>query len=289
MNEKKKDGIDLMLTQLRQPFSNEDIEWRIQSSGKKGERLWAKVLAYVQARAVEERFDEVFGLLGWQDDYKSVHFSTVDSKEHALIKDGKQVQEGFICHISVWDGDKKEWIYKSNGAPYTNFESFKGGMSDAFKRTAASGYGIGRYLYKLTVGFAEVYSDTKKGKYYAKIGKESTPCSWDPPKLPEWALPGGTGKPPIDKKSSQSGDTTPEKPVEIEELDKNIILAIAGALNPAAEKKVNDYIKTGAITGTNIATFMHDTYNAAIKKKVDLSGMDEKYVKRLKDKFEIEV
>ncbi len=257
---------------LNEPFRNEDIEWRIQSSGKKGDRQWAKVLAYVQARAIQERLDEVFGILGWQDHYQFIHFSTTDSKEHALMKDGKQVQDGVVCAIEVFDKENGCWISKSDGAPFTNFESFKGGISDAFKRTAASGYGIGRYLYKLTFGFAEVHKDTKKGKYYAKI--DGTACSWDPPKLPDWALPGGTGRPPI---------------VELEELDKNIILAIADALNPAAEKKVNDYIKTGAITGTNISTFMHDTYNAAIKKKVDLSGMDEKYVKRLKSNFEIEV
>ncbi len=281
----KEKEIDLMLTQLRQPFANEDIEWRIQSSGVKNNRAWAKVLAYVQARAIQERLDEVFGILGWQDHYQFIHFSTTDSKEHALMKDNKQVQDGVVCAIEVYDLVSDRWISKSDGAPFTNFESFKGGISDAFKRTAASGFGIGRYLYKLTFGFAEVSSDTKKYRYYAKIGDKA--YSWNPPKLPEWALPGGTGKPPIESDKSKKSEDT--EPIEIEEIDKNIILAIAGALNPAAEKKVNDYIKTGAITGTNISTFMHDTYNAAIKKKIDLSGMDKEYVKRLKDKYEIEV
>ena len=282
---KEEKEINLMLTQLRQPFANEDIEWRIQSSGEKNNRAWAKVLAYVQARAIQERLDEVFGILGWQDHYQFIHYSTTDSKEHDLMKEGKQVQDGVVCAIEVYDKENGCWIAKSDGAPFTNFESFKGGISDAFKRTAASGFGIGRYLYKLTVGFADISSDTKKYRYYSKI--EGKAYSWDPPKLPKWALPGGTGKPPVDDKKSE--DTEPEKPIEIEEIDKNIILGIAGMLSPAAEKKVNDYIKTGAITGTNIATFMHDTYNTAIKKKVDLTDMDKEWVERLSKKYEIEV
>jgi len=284
---KEEKELNLMLTQLRQPFRNEDIEWRIQSSGVKDNRAWAKVLAYVQARAIQERLDEVFGILGWQVRYKLEHFDTVDSKEHGLMDKDRQVKEGIICIISVYDKESNYWIEKSDGAPFTNFESFKGGISDALKRTAASGYGIGRYLYKLTFGFADVYKDTKKGRYYSKI--EGKAFSWDPPKLPDWALPGGTGKPPIDKEPKQSGKTEPDVSIELEELDKNIILGIAGMLSSVSEKKVNDYIKTGAITGTNIATFMHDTYNTAINKKVDLSGMDKEWIKRLSEKYEIEI
>ena len=61
---------------LNEPFKNEDIEWRIQSSGEKNGKPWAKVLAYVQARAIQERLDSVFGVLGWQLRYEIKHFDT---------------------------------------------------------------------------------------------------------------------------------------------------------------------------------------------------------------------
>ena len=38
-------------------------------------------------------------------------------------------------------------IEKEDGASVTDFESVKGGISNAFKRVASSGFGIGRYLY----------------------------------------------------------------------------------------------------------------------------------------------
>jgi hypothetical protein len=40
-----------------------------------------------------------------------------------------------------------EWIEKQDGAQVTDYEAVKGGISSAFKRVAASGWGIGRYLY----------------------------------------------------------------------------------------------------------------------------------------------
>ena len=49
-----------------------------------------------------------------------------------------------VCNLSIRVGG--EWISKEDGAPFTDFEAFKGGISDALKRAAVK-YGIGRYLY----------------------------------------------------------------------------------------------------------------------------------------------
>ena len=49
------------LSKLKEPFSENDIEWRVQQSGETNGRIWAKVLAYVTARAIENRLDEVCG------------------------------------------------------------------------------------------------------------------------------------------------------------------------------------------------------------------------------------
>ncbi|EAV6548469.1 recombinase, partial [Salmonella enterica] len=50
------------LDQLDEPFAAEDIEWRIQQSGKTRDgKVWAMVLAYVTNRAIMKRLDDVCG------------------------------------------------------------------------------------------------------------------------------------------------------------------------------------------------------------------------------------
>lgn len=173
------------IEQLREPFPANDIEWRVMNSGtKKNGDIWAKVLAYVQARAIQDRLDEVFGVFGWETEYIKTEFP----EKKLYDRDGKHyktlpIEIGFICVISIWDEDK--WVKKSDGASLTDFEPFKGGISGAFKRTASAGLGIGRYLYHLEVGWADICDN---GRYYGKL-KDNTPFNWNPPSLPANALP----------------------------------------------------------------------------------------------------
>ncbi len=157
---------DINWEALGAPFPAGDIEWRVQQSGAKGGRPWAMVLAYVTARAIQQRFDGVCGPAGWKSRYQAG-------------PDG-----GVVCELSVKvDG---EWIGKEDGAQNTDIEGVKGGISGALKRAAVV-WGVGRYLYKLEAGWAN-FSD--KGANRAKIDGESH--KWDPPSLPSWALPGRT-------------------------------------------------------------------------------------------------
>jgi hypothetical protein len=89
---------------------------------------------------------------------------------------------GIVCGISIKCGD--EWITKWDGAENTKVEAIKGGLSDSMKRAAVQ-WGIGRYLYKLEEGFA-VISD--KGRYFGKT-KDGDQFRWNPPTLPDWAIP----------------------------------------------------------------------------------------------------
>ena len=144
-------------------FKDEELEWKPQSTGiDKTGKPWAKVLCYVSARAIQERLDDVYGVTGWKDTYRF--------EPH-----------GTICSLSVWDQDKKEWITKENGSQETDIESFKGGISSALKRVAASGYGIGRYLYALDTVFAECSKDRQKDWKYAKDKKTDTYFYWKSP------------------------------------------------------------------------------------------------------------
>lgn len=153
--------------QLIAEFSESELEWRPQSSGVDGDRPWILVIPYIQARAIQKRLDDVFGFDGWQDEYRGDKTNNI------------------ICKLSIWSENKKQWVSKENGATETAIEAFKGGISSALKRVAASGYGIGRYLYDLKPVYAECTlnkradwnksKDTKSGKYiYWKTPKLKT-------------------------------------------------------------------------------------------------------------------
>ena len=149
---------------MKAPFPASDIEWRVQQAGEKNGRVWAMCLAYVTARAIQDRLDDVCGPENWKNQFLP------------------GVDGGVLCGISIRIGD--EWITKWDGAENTDIESVKGGLSGATKRAAVQ-WGIGRYLYHLEEGWANV---NENGKYRAKT-KEGKWFKWDPPQLPEWALP----------------------------------------------------------------------------------------------------
>jgi hypothetical protein len=160
------------------------VEWRIGQSGETRDgKPWAKVLAYLTARAVQDRLDEVFGVFGWSVEYREWQ-----------AKDGHQAQ---ICRITVNVGNDSDRpfdrmiIYKEDGAESTDIESVKGGLSSAFKRAAVA-LGIGRYLYDLGDTWAECSTEKREGFNYAKYqdnNKAWKTMFWKPPTLPEWALP----------------------------------------------------------------------------------------------------
>jgi hypothetical protein len=156
---------------LLAPFPARDIEWRVQSCGEKNGKVWAIVLAYVTARAIQARLDEVFGPAGWKNEYRQG-------------PDG-----GVLCRIYFRDDDG-EWVWREDGAENTDVEAVKGGISGALKR-AGSALGIGRYLYNLTEGFAVI---SERGAHRGRT-KEGTSFKWDPPPLPSWALPGNDSEP----------------------------------------------------------------------------------------------
>ncbi|WP_312329648.1 Rad52/Rad22 family DNA repair protein [Atlantibacter hermannii] len=153
---------------LDAPFPAEDIEWRIQQAGKSGEKIWAKVLAYVTNRAIMKRLDEVCGKAGWRNEYRDIPNNG-----------------GVECGISI--KVEGEWITKWDAAENTQVEAVKGGRSGAMKRAAVQ-WGIGRYLYNLEEGFATVSTQRVNGYHYAR-SKEVGTFYWQPPALPAWALP----------------------------------------------------------------------------------------------------
>lgn len=135
-------GADI-LAALAAPFPPEDVQWRVGTLSK--DKSKGMALAYIDARAVMRRLDEVVGA-DWQDTY---------DVQYGLV----------ICKIGIKiDND---WRWRQDGtttARDTNLDSLSGGdlakaeqqremdskgsLSDAFKRAAVK-WGIGRYLYDI--------------------------------------------------------------------------------------------------------------------------------------------
>lgn len=114
---------------LAAPFPPASISWRAQSvSSKNPDAPKAMALAYIDARDVMNRLDDVCGPDGWEDSYVETALGRV------------------ICTIRIKCGEA--WVSKSDGAGKTDVEGDKGGISDAFKRAAVK-WGIGRYLYDM--------------------------------------------------------------------------------------------------------------------------------------------
>jgi hypothetical protein len=112
------------LNALTAPLTVHEIEWRVQSQTKDGQKII--VVPYITNRCVMQRFDDQFGWAGWQNEIKEI--------------DG-----GFLCTITaILPGG--EMVKKTDGASRTAVEPVKGGISDAMKRCAVQ-FGLGRTLY----------------------------------------------------------------------------------------------------------------------------------------------
>ena len=110
---------------LKAPF--QEVEWRVQGKPSPNER--AQVLAYIDARHVQERLDQVLGCENW----------TFKWEPAALANGAVLVAKGIL----TIHGIPKEDIGDSG-----NFEPNKSAVSDAMKRAAVQ-WGVGRYLYEL--------------------------------------------------------------------------------------------------------------------------------------------
>lgn len=149
-----------MAARLVEPFEPSEVKFKPQTvSGNR-----ALAIPFVDARVIQDRLDEVLGVMGWQDHYESLPEGSV------------------ICRLKVRIGD--EWITKedvgSQSEQPDEGDRRKAAFSDALKRAAVK-FGIGRYLYRCKPQWVD-YDPQKK-----QIVKA--------PQLPAWALPRPAQKP----------------------------------------------------------------------------------------------
>jgi hypothetical protein len=113
------------LQKLKEPMPH---KWRIQGFSKFG-KPQASCVAYIDARQVMDRLDDVCGPENWQDQY-------------LVIKDN------LFCAIGILI--ENVWTWKQDCGVESNVEKEKGESSDSFKRAAVK-WGIGRFLYSMDI------------------------------------------------------------------------------------------------------------------------------------------
>lgn len=146
---------DEIFNRLSEPFPPDELRWKPQSV--KGNRALA--VAYIDARMVMDRLDDVIGVGRWQSTYR-------------------EAPDGVVCRLRVLlDGD---WIEHEDFGALSEQpdggDRYKASFSDALKRAAVH-LGIGRYLYRLPMQWVDY--DPQRRQFTQN------------PRLPDWAMPYG--------------------------------------------------------------------------------------------------
>lgn len=102
--------------EFKQPFPEEEIGWKPQTTPKEGGS--AMVVAYIDARSVSDRLNEVVGPGNWESKFQVVPSVSKDAK-------GKDIY-GVLCELSVFGVTKSDM-----GSPALA-DPLKSTTSDAF-------------------------------------------------------------------------------------------------------------------------------------------------------------
>src|SRR5829696_5208003 len=152
--------VQALASALSAPFEPKEIKFKPQMV--KNNRALA--MAYIDARLIQDRLDEVLGVENWQDKYD-------------ILPDGS-----VMCRLRVRLGGR--WITKSDvGSPSEQPDGgdrLKAAFSDALKRAAVK-FGVGRYLYRLPAQWVD----------YDPVKKQIVQV----PQMPAFAIPKGKAQP----------------------------------------------------------------------------------------------
>lgn len=134
------------------PLMASEIECRVGSM--KADGSGCSLLLYKDARVDMRILDEVFGPMNWK-------------RSHDVVNGN------LFCTLSIWDGEKKEWVSKQDVGTESYSEKEKGQASDSFKR-AAFNWGIGRGLYTgpfiwIQLDKSEIYQKSGSNNVYTKF------------------------------------------------------------------------------------------------------------------------
>ena len=211
---------------LREPTPHERVNFRVGFENK--EKGYAVMLAYIDARYVQDRLDEIVGASNWEVEYI-------------------EVAGNMFCAITIrWP--EGQVTRKMDVGIETDVEKEKGQASDAFKRSAVM-YGIGRDLY----GYPKHYADLDSG---GKVPYDWKPAGWgDTPSNGRDSVMSGdqinntTNPSPPPKTSMKQADVA-QKPDEEETLKEMADRVTRKAAETAPDKFPEGYDDKGLKTGT---------------------------------------
>ena len=235
---------------LARPFEESEIEWRVGQAGIGSNGPWVRALAYLTSRGVMDRLDEVFGVGGWSHSIREI----------AL---GNAV--GVICRLEA------AGTYHEDVAECSDIEALKGAASGGLKRAAVA-FGVGRYLYFLEDGFAKVHPNGRFRHFGKdkKSGKDFD-CKWDPPRLPDWALPpkGAKRFNPYAEAASRTavgpGSSFPPSSAPTDSSEEFEGLVIPEGMDPKFVEGIHSTLRTPKAAAT-----LRATYTKAVEKALAL-------------------
>ena len=186
MTKTKKEALtDAIKEALREPTPKDRVKFRI--GRKSNDQKSAHMLAYVDARYVQDRLDDVVGAENWSNSYRMIN-------------------DVLYCDITI-TFPNGEIVTKSDCGTESNVEKQKGQSSDAFKRAAVM-LGIGRDLYDIGNNYS-MWADLNERGY---APNDWTPIGWGEPssqrhvqtKIEDSAKPSSPSAPqPEEKKTTQ--------------------------------------------------------------------------------------
>jgi hypothetical protein len=189
--------IEELTGSLAAPFDPREVKFK--PAVVNGNRALA--LAYVDARVIQDRLDDVLGVTGWQDEYE-------------CLPDGS-----VVCRLRLRIGE--EWITKMDVGGQSEQpdegDRRKAAFSDALKRAAVK-FGIGRYLYRLPSQWVDY--DTRSRRFAQT--PTLPPSALPKPKKP--AAPVRLKAATVPPSSSKNGPTRngPSLPVNGVELQRRV-------------------------------------------------------------------
>ncbi len=168
---------DEIKRQLATPFHSYYVGWKAQATSK--DKTRAMAVAYIDARTVMDRLDQVVGPGNWSDTYRLISAG-----------DGEFAIE---CTLALFGVPKSDVGIAEEEDDGSSASISKSAYSDALKRAAVK-WGIGRYLYRIP----------KQWVGYDAARKQLT----EAPELPAWALPDTDQGNGHGKKAVRQAETT---------------------------------------------------------------------------------
>lgn len=142
---------------LAEPFRQSELEWKPQTAGVDTEGApYVRLTAYIQARAVFARLDEVATPDRWAIDYRETELQLAPGETSQQGRTHR-LRPGLVCTLSILGSHG--WIHRQDAVEIERRvdgenrpDPWKTACSGAVKRCAVL-FGMGRYLYEIPALF----------------------------------------------------------------------------------------------------------------------------------------